>query len=85
MLTGRNPRFRLAWELKVMIESLSCGVNVSSKNFIVSLRSYILEPLIEPLTSRTHIRSTPALYPPYVIMEHMAGKIVLVLSLTIDV
>lgn len=39
VLRGRNPRFRLAVELKVIIESLSCGVNVSSKNFIVFLRS----------------------------------------------
>jgi len=57
-----------------MIESLSEGVKVSIKNFIVSLTSCIFYPLIEPLTSMTHIKSTLLRDPPDVFNEHIAGS-----------
>ena len=58
------------------MESLSAGVSVSIKNFMVSLTSSIFSPLIEPLTSITQIKSTLVRVPPDEVTEHMAGRIV---------
>ena len=70
--------------LKVMIESLSLGVRVSIKNFIVSLTSSIFWPYIDPLTSMTQIRSTLVLVPPLASSEHIAGITVCSPSLTCE-
>lgn len=69
---------------KVMMESRSAGVKASRRYFMVLLTSSIFYPIIEPLTSITHMRSTLVLVPPSVFRETIAGNITFSLSLAID-
>lgn len=69
---------------KVMIDSLSEGVRVYIRTFIVYFTKSIFSPLIDPLTSITQIRSTLVLEPPLEVTEHIAGKTVNSPNLTWD-
>ncbi len=83
-VTVFSPQTLFPLLLNVMIESLSEGVKVSIKNFIVYLTNSIFWPLIDPLTSITHIKSTLVLDPPLAKIEHIAGKTVTSPSFTCE-
>jgi hypothetical protein len=83
-VTHFRPQSLWAQFSNVMIESLSEGVRVSMRYFMVFLTSSIFYPHIDPLTSMTQIKSTLVLEPPQVLRETIAGRMVSCLSLAID-